>query len=162
MNKKKKIQEINTERAMLKMRVCEYSPYYVFFLHFSFMTLQKHLDPECIVIFGITLRVSLSCHPTQEDYRIINEVNSCDPVPWGICLAFWLWVREGERQMPIRFEWLIKEKPMALADLCRTCGLYDLYATHFLPPPRKRKVKNEYADRLRGKFSRASLPIWKG
>lgn len=47
----KKKEKINKEGAMEKISICDYyATYHVFFLHFSFVTLQKYLDPECIVI----------------------------------------------------------------------------------------------------------------
>lgn len=52
MNKKKK-EKINKEGVMENMRICDYCPiYHILFLHFSFMTSQKTLDPEYIIIGG--------------------------------------------------------------------------------------------------------------
>lgn len=74
----------------MKNSICEdYAIYYVFFLHFSFVTLQKYLDPEFIVICGNDSKdfPFLPSHLRRlKDYN--HEANFCNPILGGICPDF--------------------------------------------------------------------------
>lgn len=151
-------EKINKEGTGENIMDYEIAQCIIFFshLHFSFMTSQKHLESECIVVCGNNSEGSpfVLPHPRLQDYK--HEVNSRDSIPWAYALAFDFrgWgqsdkCRRGLNGYPKRrFLW-------------QACAQHMIWVI-FMPLTISHTPGKLISAHWRGEFSRTSLPIWKG